>query len=67
LVWSDNVDKVFVRDEHPATAVSLDAKLVEDHLRVLGLFGLAGAGLELFPVLADDVTARETPDRYHHT
>jgi hypothetical protein len=64
LVGGYDVDEVFVGDEHPPTARAVDAELVEHLCGVL--IALTGASLELFPVFADDFTARETPDRYHH-
>ncbi|MFQ3319518.1 MAG: hypothetical protein ACI8UR_000981 [Natronomonas sp.] len=64
MVGGDDVDEVFVGDEHPATTRAVDAELVEYLCRVF--IALAGASFELFPVFADDVTARETPNRYHH-
>jgi hypothetical protein len=66
LIRCDDVDKILVRDEHPPTAVSFNAEFVEYLGRVFGILGLAGPMFELLPVLADDVTARETPDWYHH-
>ena len=44
--------------------VLIDTEFVE-HLRRI-LVALTGALLEFFPVFADDVAARETPNRYHH-
>ena len=44
--------------------MALDAEIVEDVSWFL--FSLEYPCLVLFPVLANDFTARETPDWYHH-
>jgi hypothetical protein len=64
LVWSNDVDEIFVRDEHPSTTGAVHAKLVEHLFGVL--VALAGALFELLPVLTDDLAARETPNWNHH-
>ncbi|QSG01903.1 hypothetical protein AArcS_0676 [Natranaeroarchaeum sulfidigenes] len=52
-------------DEHPATAMSLDAEFVENFGGIL--IALTSPLFELLPVFTYDVAARETPDWYHHT
>jgi hypothetical protein len=66
LIRGNDVDQVFVRDEHAPTAVPLDPEFVQYLGRVVWVLGLAGPMFELLPVFADDVTAGETPDWYHH-
>jgi hypothetical protein len=63
LVGSHHVDEVGMGNEHPPTAVAVDAEIVEHLGRVLAVFDPTG---ERLPVLADDLTTRETPDWYHH-